>query len=941
LELRADDGRELHTVIAQPKRQALLIYLAVAQPSGFHRRETLLGLFWPELDDAHARAALSRAIHSLRAAMGSEIVLRRGYEEVGLDWSRFWCDAAGFEAALDRGELAEAMALYRGELLPGFYVDDAGAFENWFTRERARLNDRSIQAARMLSEREQMAGRTAPAIEWARRAVALAPLDESAARALLTLLYTAGDRAGALREYEELCSRLQAELEVEPDTDTQALAAAIRAGERPRAAPAPSASDAATPAAPVPDLPPAPRPGPSPAVQAPPPLPAAPRRLHLTGWTGVALALLAMASIAVVGNRASWWHRPVAEASAGASVAVVPFVVSGDSSVRYLSDGMVGLLSERFNHAGRLRAVDARAVLDGAHQAPPSEEPARVRALVRPLRPRFVVAGSVSERGDSVTLNAVLLDSASGTPPVARGAVSGPAADVGRLTDALAWQLATAATQPAGTPLQRGEYASLTPSLDALKDYLAGDAAYAAGRFADAVRDYHRAVEADTTFALAYYWLSRAANWSGDQATSTWAVGRAMEYVNTLSSLDQFAVRAWDAYAYGNVDEARRYYELALANANESSDLWFMLGELRFHWGPLLGWSLPDTRQAFENAYAIRWRNAATLVHLSRLATVEGRTQVLDSLVRVAGRLGVDSAQALELRGLQAFATGDTAAQRQVVRATARLDEAGAFTVALMVGVYASASPRAGDITNALAGPGRSAQTRAVATLLDAELAMAHGNRGRAMDILRSASGAALTPRRALEYQSALATLPFAAPDPDNARRLRNALLAVPRNDHVPAASDGYDADGIFEPRRQYLIAMLDLQLSDTTAALDIAARLAGQSARAGAHSFQDDMRALIRASVLAARNQADSALSALGPPHVLPNRVLPAILEYPEAHARYLRAELLHRLGRDREARAWFETFPDPGGYDVMYLRPVSAGLAEVNRALGVAGPG
>ncbi|MBA2459266.1 MAG: hypothetical protein H0V43_09980 [Gemmatimonadales bacterium] len=56
VDLRASDGRELGTILRQPKRLGLLAYLAVASPRRFHRRDSLLALFWPELDQDHARA---------------------------------------------------------------------------------------------------------------------------------------------------------------------------------------------------------------------------------------------------------------------------------------------------------------------------------------------------------------------------------------------------------------------------------------------------------------------------------------------------------------------------------------------------------------------------------------------------------------------------------------------------------------------------------------------------------------------------------------------------------------------------------------------------------------------------------------------------------------------------------------------------------------------
>lgn len=49
VDLKGPDGAP-RSVLAQPKRAALHAYLAVSAPNGFHRRDKLLGLFWPESD---------------------------------------------------------------------------------------------------------------------------------------------------------------------------------------------------------------------------------------------------------------------------------------------------------------------------------------------------------------------------------------------------------------------------------------------------------------------------------------------------------------------------------------------------------------------------------------------------------------------------------------------------------------------------------------------------------------------------------------------------------------------------------------------------------------------------------------------------------------------------------------------------------------------------
>src|SRR5436309_2496778 len=83
LSLTGADGREVRGLLGQPRRLALLAYLAAASPQGFHRRDTLLALFWPELDQEHARAALRQALHVVRDALGGDAVTSRGDEEIG------------------------------------------------------------------------------------------------------------------------------------------------------------------------------------------------------------------------------------------------------------------------------------------------------------------------------------------------------------------------------------------------------------------------------------------------------------------------------------------------------------------------------------------------------------------------------------------------------------------------------------------------------------------------------------------------------------------------------------------------------------------------------------------------------------------------------------------------------------------------------------------
>src|SRR5881396_3417272 len=207
LRLTAPDRRDLVSLTRQARRAALLVYLAAATPHGSHRRDKLLALFWPELDEARARAALNQAVYVLRATLGEDAIVPRGDGALGVS-DAVWCDAVAFEAALDSANVAEALALYHGDLLDGFFITGAPEFERWAEGD-------AVEAER-----------------WARRAADLAPADETGVRRLMTFLRGLGDRAAAVRAYEAFIARLRQEYELEPSAETQALAASIRQEEQ-------------------------------------------------------------------------------------------------------------------------------------------------------------------------------------------------------------------------------------------------------------------------------------------------------------------------------------------------------------------------------------------------------------------------------------------------------------------------------------------------------------------------------------------------------------------------------------------------------------------------------------------------------------------------------------------------------------------------------------
>ena len=229
IDLRDAAGSEVRPVLTQPKRMALLVYLAASRPQRFHRRDALLPLFWPELAEAPARNALRQALHQLRSSLGSDVVVSRGADALGVDPALLSCDAVEFEQALDRGQLGDALRLYGGTLLPGFAIAGAADFDEWLDAERARLRSRAARAAWAHAEQRERAGALDEAAASARRATELTDDDEPALRHLIALLGRVGDHAGAIRVFEDYASRLERELDLEPSPELRQLVDTIRA----------------------------------------------------------------------------------------------------------------------------------------------------------------------------------------------------------------------------------------------------------------------------------------------------------------------------------------------------------------------------------------------------------------------------------------------------------------------------------------------------------------------------------------------------------------------------------------------------------------------------------------------------------------------------------------------------------------------------------------
>ena len=220
------DGRPAPPELLWRKNLALLVYLA-RSPRRTRSREHLVGLLWGDKPESSARHSLREAIRVLRQAGGEGSLSTEG-DLVRLAEGAVTADAELLEQRAREGDWEGCGALALGGFLEGFSVPDAPAFEDWLTVERLALARRSVEVLVRWADALQRAGNAAASGAAAQRALALDPLSESAARALLLSRALCGDRAGALAVYDAFAARLRDAAGAEPAETTRQLAEQVR-----------------------------------------------------------------------------------------------------------------------------------------------------------------------------------------------------------------------------------------------------------------------------------------------------------------------------------------------------------------------------------------------------------------------------------------------------------------------------------------------------------------------------------------------------------------------------------------------------------------------------------------------------------------------------------------------------------------------------------------
>jgi len=489
VELDVPTGADGAAVLARPKLLAVLSYLAAAVPRGFHRRDTLLGLFWAEMDQERARGALRQSLYYLRQFLGDGVIVTRGDEEVGVSGDLLACDVTLFEAALDAGAGEEALSVYRGDLLEGLFVSGAPGFERWLEQRREDLRRRAAREAWALAERARGESRVAAAAHWAHRSLDLAPHDEGALRQVIELLDCVGDRAGAVREYDDFARRLREDLDLAPDPETRRLVESLRSGTRPRT--------------PAPQLPP---PEPVPGAASPAPAGRSAQPLE-TGWRGrrwVRLGL-AVGATAIVGAAAAWLSGTVGWWGAlnrGQVVVAVFENLTGDSTLDPLGRMAADWITQGLEQVPLVDVVPAPATRsDLANRGWAGSS--GFRGLGRAAGAGTVVSGRYYLSGDSLGIQVQIVETRTGRLLSALGPVVRARDAASALVDSVR-QLVTGAVAAMFDARLSRPSAGRVPSFEAYQAYVTAYLAFygppSPTQWSDVLLFLNQAIALDSAF---------------------------------------------------------------------------------------------------------------------------------------------------------------------------------------------------------------------------------------------------------------------------------------------------------------------------------------------------------------------------------------------------------------------------------------------------------
>ncbi len=203
-------------------REMLFFFLAHSAVT----KEQIVVALWPHLSLAKAHSTFHFYLFQVRRLLGgtAAISYEGGVYRLESRWYQY--DVEDFQRALAKAEkargaqraqyLRQAISLYQGDYLEDIYSD-------WTVETRAFLQREYLRALEELGRHYLRGGKLEEAMEFSRQLLDKDPLREDIHCQVMQCFAQAGDRAGAIKQFEELRSILGEQLGAEPSAETVKL----------------------------------------------------------------------------------------------------------------------------------------------------------------------------------------------------------------------------------------------------------------------------------------------------------------------------------------------------------------------------------------------------------------------------------------------------------------------------------------------------------------------------------------------------------------------------------------------------------------------------------------------------------------------------------------------------------------------------------------------
>jgi DNA-binding SARP family transcriptional activator len=877
---------------ASQRRRLALLTLVALSPDRRLTRDKALAILWPEVPTTEARRRLSAAVYDLRQALGEDVIESHGDELWISPRSKLEIDAEGFENAVARADWEAAVAAYSGPLLDGVHIADAPEFEEWVAEHRERLRRRYAAAVEALIADRQSRGDSAGAIAASIRLSEIEPLSARLALVAARSIHAAGDRSTAINLLEQHIATVRDDLRAEADPTVLEFANRLRTASSATVSPSalsriePSV-DAATSDSSDTTL----NDGSAPHV--------ARRSRRFLAGSILALACIALTSTLYARHSAA--DSPAARANALMSLDhddVTSPSASADLRTRVSSILGASLL--------QAAGVDAK---DGNSNA---------------LITRGTVTVTIQLDGARLKLRSTFRDAATH----ATVAIADNEGGVDSLTDIAETNARLLIANALGNRQQRiaSEAVRTTTLLDVVNAFLVGEEAYRHGHFSEATRSFQAAVARDPQSALAHYRLALSLLWEDKPIEDIGTHDSlAVVFSSRLGADEQTLIAAYADWRKGRARRADSLLAALVDRAPGYAEAWYQLGETRFHYGPGLGrpagggfWPFSRVLTIDSLSWGARWH--LLLLDAPTTTDAEMRSRV--------ARLLASHPDGSTARGLQLFSADLSSADGR--RLADSSDGMVLFDAAWRRAVFRRDFDGADRLLIAMRSPTKTAYERAKASFAEGALRMGQGRLSDAAALLlRGESSARDAEGIVIFVQTALAF------DAKQGRASVDSLRADVDawRQHIEA----FDArTPLLDVVHGYLSGLLAARSGDSSAL-----KFASSLERIGETlSFVRDRRELAevvrayyeqrRGNCVGALTHLDRAAGSAWFGYAASSPLYTGSLE------RFLRAQCLHTMGRDREAIAWYQSMEQNTIYDLAYLGPSLGAEASIYRAIG-----